>query len=188
MAGQKGLPSRDASGGRTRGRAARCRRSVWTRPSGAQHPDEGLPPSVSRALVPPGSVAAQAVLLRDSPRGSYVHWHHHARRRCGRKAHPDLRGSCSPSPASPGPPHEISDFAGTPGAALLPARMLNTLSPVLGGSLDLDYLSPKSLGRASGRTSSRRAPAPEWRPGRGPSRLLPRPQRLLHVTRPPTTV
>jgi len=31
--------------------------------------------------------------------------------------------------------------------------MSNTLSPVLGGSLDLDHLSPKSLGRVSGRTS-----------------------------------
>jgi hypothetical protein len=33
-------------------------------------------------------------------------------------------------------------------------RMSNTLSPVLGGSVDLDHLSPKSLGRVSGRTSS----------------------------------
>jgi len=31
--------------------------------------------------------------------------------------------------------------------------MLNTLTPVLGGSLDLDHLSPKSLARVSGRTS-----------------------------------
>jgi hypothetical protein len=31
--------------------------------------------------------------------------------------------------------------------------MLNTLTPVLGGSLDLGHLSTKSLGRVSGRTS-----------------------------------
>jgi hypothetical protein len=31
--------------------------------------------------------------------------------------------------------------------------MLNTLTPVLGGSLDLVYLTAKSLGRVSGRTS-----------------------------------
>jgi len=31
--------------------------------------------------------------------------------------------------------------------------MLNTLTPVLGGSLDLDHLTTKSLGRVSGRTS-----------------------------------
>jgi hypothetical protein len=36
--------------------------------------------------------------------------------------------------------------------------MLNTLSAVLGGFLDLDYLSPKSLGRVSGRTSGRPRP------------------------------
>ena len=46
--------------------------------------------------------------------------------------------------------------------------MLNTLSPVLGGSLDLDYLSPKSLGRVSGRTSSAAfgPPQPPLRAGR----------------------
>jgi hypothetical protein len=38
---------------------------------------------------------------------------------------------------------------------------LNTLTAVLGGSLDLGHLSTKSLGRVSGRTSSPpRTPAP----------------------------
>src|SRR5262249_6132206 len=36
--------------------------------------------------------------------------------------------------------------------------MSNTLSPVLGGSLDLAHLTAKSLGRVSGRTSSTTAP------------------------------
>src|SRR5215470_1663120 len=76
------------------------------------------------------------------------------------EAHPDLWGPCGPSAARHSPQ------AGTPkqASALLPARMSNTLSPVfptprnprvsrgprVGGSLDLDHLCPKSLGRASG--------------------------------------
>ena len=40
---------------------------------------------------------------------------------------PDLCDSCSPSPASPGPPHGISDFAGTPGSGALGPK--NTMSP-----------------------------------------------------------
>jgi hypothetical protein len=54
--------------------------------------------------------------------------------------------------------------------------MLNTLSPVLGGSLDLDHLSPKSLGRVSGRTST-----PGHRYARSPENVL----NLAAVTPPP---
>jgi hypothetical protein len=61
------------------------------------------------------------------------------------KAQSDLWSSCDPCPARHSPQ------AGTPkqASALLPARMLNTLSPVLGGPLDLGHLNTKSLGRVS---------------------------------------
>src|SRR5262249_24854325 len=64
--------------------------------------------------------------------------------RCGPESTPGPLGPIRPSPARHSPP------AGTPKqtSALLPAPVSNTLSAVLGGSLDLDHLTAKSLGRA----------------------------------------